>query len=44
MTGHQHEKSIVDARLAEMVYAGTERAETLSIAQHLQLCEAFGDR
>jgi 16S rRNA (adenine1518-N6/adenine1519-N6)-dimethyltransferase len=42
MTGHQHEKSVVDAKLAELGYAGTERAETLSIAQHLQLCEAFG--
>lgn len=41
MTGHQHEKPIVDVKLAELGYAGTERAETLSIAQHLQLCEAF---
>ncbi|MBI3822485.1 MAG: ribosomal RNA small subunit methyltransferase A [Planctomycetes bacterium] len=41
MTGHQHEKPIVDAKLAELGYAGTERAETLSIEQHLELCEAF---
>jgi 16S rRNA (adenine1518-N6/adenine1519-N6)-dimethyltransferase len=41
MTGHQHEKSAVDAKLAELGYTGMERAETLSIAQHLQLCEAF---
>jgi 16S rRNA (adenine1518-N6/adenine1519-N6)-dimethyltransferase len=43
MTGRQHEKSVVDAKLAELGYAGTERAETLSIAQHLELCEAFGE-
>ena len=41
MTGRQHEKAIVDAKLAELGYAGTECAETLSIAQHVQLCEAF---
>ena len=41
VTGHQHEKAIVDAKLAEIGYTGTERAETLSIEQHLQLCEAF---
>jgi 16S rRNA (adenine1518-N6/adenine1519-N6)-dimethyltransferase len=41
MTGKQHEKTVVDAKLAELGYAGTERAETLTIAQHLQLCEAF---
>jgi 16S rRNA (adenine1518-N6/adenine1519-N6)-dimethyltransferase len=41
MTGHQHEKKIVDAKLAELGYTGTERAETLSIEQHLQLCAAF---
>ena len=40
-TGHQHEKSIVDTKLAELGYAGTERAETLSIEQHVELCEAF---
>ena len=43
MTGHQHEKAIVDAKLAKLGYAGTERAETLSIAQHVELCEAFFD-
>jgi 16S rRNA (adenine1518-N6/adenine1519-N6)-dimethyltransferase len=42
MTGHQHQKAIVDAKLAELGYAGTERAETLSIEQHLRLCAAFG--
>jgi 16S rRNA (adenine1518-N6/adenine1519-N6)-dimethyltransferase len=42
VTGHQHEKAIVDAKLAELGYTGTERAEQLSIEQHLQLCEAFG--
>jgi 16S rRNA (adenine1518-N6/adenine1519-N6)-dimethyltransferase len=41
MTGRQHEKSVVDVTLAKLGYAGTERAETLSIAQHLELCEAF---
>jgi len=41
VTGHQHEKAIVDAKLAELGYTGTERAEQLSIEQHLQLCEAF---
>jgi 16S rRNA (adenine1518-N6/adenine1519-N6)-dimethyltransferase len=41
VTGHQHEKAIVDAKLAELGYTGTERAEQLSIDQHLQLCEAF---
>jgi len=40
-TGHQHEKSIVDEKLKELGYAGTERAETLSIEQHVELCEAF---
>ena len=44
MTGHQHEKSVVDAKLAELGYIGTECAETLSIAQHLQICEAFSAR
>jgi 16S rRNA (adenine1518-N6/adenine1519-N6)-dimethyltransferase len=41
VTGHQHEKAIVDAKLAELGYKGTERAEQLSIAQHLELCDAF---
>jgi 16S rRNA (adenine1518-N6/adenine1519-N6)-dimethyltransferase len=41
MTGNQHHKAVIDARLAELGYAGTERAETLTISQHLQLCEAF---
>src|SRR5262249_9099863 len=41
MTGHQHEKVKVDAKLVELGYTGMERAETLTITQHLQLCEAF---
>lgn len=41
MTGQQHQKAIVDAKLAELGYTGTERAETLSIEQHVMLCEAF---
>ena len=41
MTGQQHEKAAVDATLAGLGYTGTERAETLSIAQHVELCEAF---
>src|ERR1019366_1542028 len=41
VTGHQHEKSIVDAKLAGLGYSGTERAEALSIEQHVELCEAF---
>lgn len=40
-TGRQHDKSYVDAKLAALGYVGTERAETLSIAQHVELCEAF---
>ena len=43
MTGRQHQKAVVDAKLAELGYAGTERAETLSIGQHVALCEAFRD-
>lgn len=41
VTGHQHEKAVVDAKLAELGYTGMERAEQLSIEQHMQLCEAF---
>jgi 16S rRNA (adenine1518-N6/adenine1519-N6)-dimethyltransferase len=40
--GGPGDKALVDAKLAALGYKGTERAETLSIAQHLQLCEAFG--
>jgi 16S rRNA (adenine1518-N6/adenine1519-N6)-dimethyltransferase len=43
MTGHQHEKASVDAKLAQLGYTGAERAETLSIEQHVELCEAFRD-
>jgi 16S rRNA (adenine1518-N6/adenine1519-N6)-dimethyltransferase len=35
------DKAAVDAKLAELGYTGTERAETLSVQQHLQLCGAF---
>jgi 16S rRNA (adenine1518-N6/adenine1519-N6)-dimethyltransferase len=38
--GRSRDKAWVDAKLAELGYTGTERAETLSVAQHLQLCEA----
>jgi 16S rRNA (adenine1518-N6/adenine1519-N6)-dimethyltransferase len=41
LTGNQHDKGVVDAKLAKLGYTGTERAETLSIAQHVELCEAF---
>jgi 16S rRNA (adenine1518-N6/adenine1519-N6)-dimethyltransferase len=41
LTGSQHDKGAVDAKLASLGYAGTERAETLTIAQHVELCEAF---
>jgi 16S rRNA (adenine1518-N6/adenine1519-N6)-dimethyltransferase len=44
MTGNQHAKAVVDAKLAELGYTGTERAETLSIEQHMQLCEAFREQ
>jgi 16S rRNA (adenine1518-N6/adenine1519-N6)-dimethyltransferase len=40
--GGSRDKAAVDARLAELGYTGTERAETLTVGQHLQLCEAFG--
>ena len=42
MTAGTETLSPDEKRLAELGYKGTERAETLSIAQHLQLCEAFG--
>jgi 16S rRNA (adenine1518-N6/adenine1519-N6)-dimethyltransferase len=35
-------KEDVDARLAKLGIAGTARAETLSIEDHLRLCAAFG--
>lgn len=41
MPGEKREKAWVDAKLAELGYAGTERAETLTLAEHLKLCEAF---
>ncbi len=39
--GGTRDKAAVDAKLAELGYSGTERAETLTVAQHRQLCEAF---
>lgn len=39
--GGAHDKATVDAKLAVLGYTGTERAETLTVVQHLQLCEAF---
>jgi 16S rRNA (adenine1518-N6/adenine1519-N6)-dimethyltransferase len=35
-------KGEVDAKLAELGIDGALRAETLDLAQHRQLCEAFG--
>ena len=31
----------IDAKLAELGFTGGERAETLSVEQHMQLCAAF---
>jgi 16S rRNA (adenine1518-N6/adenine1519-N6)-dimethyltransferase len=39
--GAERDKAAVDAKLADLGYTGTERAETLSVAQHLQLCAAL---
>jgi 16S rRNA (adenine1518-N6/adenine1519-N6)-dimethyltransferase len=39
--GSARDKAAVDAKLAELGYTGGERAETLTVAQHLALCEAF---
>jgi 16S rRNA (adenine1518-N6/adenine1519-N6)-dimethyltransferase len=36
------EKSVVDAKLAELGIDGSGRAESLDIPTHLRLCEAFG--
>jgi 16S rRNA (adenine1518-N6/adenine1519-N6)-dimethyltransferase len=36
------DKSLVDARLAELRLDGTVRAETLDLEQHLRLCAVFG--
>ena len=44
LAGRPFDKPVVDARLAELGYRGTERAETLTVEQHLQLCAAFGNR
>ena len=35
------DKVWVDAKLAELGFVGTDRAETMSVEQHLVLCEAF---
>jgi 16S rRNA (adenine1518-N6/adenine1519-N6)-dimethyltransferase len=40
--GGAYDKAAVDAKLAELGYTGGERAETLTVAQHLALCESFG--
>lgn len=40
--GGPSDKAAVDATLAGLGYTGTERAETLSVAQHLELCQVFG--
>lgn len=42
MAGWGHDKQDVDAKLAELGFDGKIRAETLSIADHLRLSEAFG--
>ena len=39
--GSVHDKPAIDAKLAELGFAGTERAETLTVDQHLRLREAF---
>jgi len=41
LAGHPFDKPTVDAKLAELGYKGTERAETLTVEQHLALCESF---
>jgi 16S rRNA (adenine1518-N6/adenine1519-N6)-dimethyltransferase len=40
--GGPSDKASIDAKLAALGYTGTERAETLSVAQHLELCKVFG--
>jgi 16S rRNA (adenine1518-N6/adenine1519-N6)-dimethyltransferase len=39
--GGSRDKAAVDAKLAELRFTGGERAETLSVEQHLVLCTAF---
>ena len=41
LPGIDKDKARVDSTLARLGYAGTERAETLNLAQHVELCEAF---
>lgn len=36
-----YDKAAIDAKLVELGLDGTDRAETLTVAQHLRLCEAF---
>jgi 16S rRNA (adenine1518-N6/adenine1519-N6)-dimethyltransferase len=42
MPGSRKSKQEIDARLAELGFDGTARAEDLDTEQHLRLCEAFG--
>lgn len=42
IAGRQLSKPEVDAKLAELAIDGTARAETLGLAEHRRLCEAFG--
>lgn len=42
LPGRPFDKAAVDAKLAELGYDGTARAETLTVEQHLELCAAFG--
>ena len=39
----RQEKTVIDAKLAELGIDGTIRAEALSISDHIRLCEAFAD-
>jgi hypothetical protein len=39
--GSTRDKAVVDAKLADLGFTGGERAETLSVNQHLMLCDAF---
>jgi 16S rRNA (adenine1518-N6/adenine1519-N6)-dimethyltransferase len=39
--GGLHDKPAIDAKLAGLGFTGGERAETLSVEQHLALCVAF---
>jgi 16S rRNA (adenine1518-N6/adenine1519-N6)-dimethyltransferase len=41
LSGRPFDKPTIDAKLAQLGYKGTERAETLTVEQHLELCTAF---